>query len=219
MKAIKFLTGKTLLVLILILTTGAAVWAEPLTLEQCIQAALENNYIVRAARNSYSTSRGQVYNAWGDILPSVSVSASASRSWPGQFDINILQRRTDSYNGALNFSLPITSAGSETVRTTRLSVYLCPSATGGPAALVPRHVSQTRPGFVDADRSPRPVVPDPVRPIDRRGLPRSQCLPWQVADTVPWWRSAPPCSSRRGPTGRSSPGRSTAPTGSSRNAQ
>ncbi len=105
MKVLKILSGKIIPAVILMLVTGSAAWAEPLTLDQCIQTALENNYSIRAARNSYSTSRGQVFNAWGDILPSVSVSASASRSWPGQFDVNISKRRTDSYNGALNFSL------------------------------------------------------------------------------------------------------------------
>jgi prepilin-type N-terminal cleavage/methylation domain-containing protein/prepilin-type processing-associated H-X9-DG protein len=37
---------------------------------------------------------------------------------------------------SVNFSLPVTAADSVTARTARLSVYLCPSATGGPAALV-----------------------------------------------------------------------------------
>jgi prepilin-type N-terminal cleavage/methylation domain-containing protein/prepilin-type processing-associated H-X9-DG protein len=36
---------------------------------------------------------------------------------------------------AVNFSLQITAADSRTVRTAKLSSYLCPSATGGPAAL------------------------------------------------------------------------------------
>jgi outer membrane protein len=79
--------------------------AEVLTLDQCINIALENNYNIRAARNAYSSSRAQLYNAWGDILPSISVSANAGRNWPGQFDINTLTRRTDSYSGALSFNL------------------------------------------------------------------------------------------------------------------
>ncbi|MFO0890736.1 MAG: DUF1559 domain-containing protein [Isosphaeraceae bacterium] len=37
---------------------------------------------------------------------------------------------------AANFSLPIAATGSLTVRTGRLAVYLCPSASGGPEGLV-----------------------------------------------------------------------------------
>jgi outer membrane protein len=85
--------------------------ADTLTVDQCVNIALENNYTIRAAHNAYSSSRAQVYNAWGDILPSVSISASASRNWPGQFDVNTLTRRTDSYNGALNFSLSYSGLG------------------------------------------------------------------------------------------------------------
>jgi outer membrane protein len=88
--------------------------ADTLTLGQCINIALENNYGIRAARNAYSTTRAQVYNAWGDILPSVSVSANAGRNWPGQFDINTLTRRTDSYSGALSFNLSYSGLGAGT---------------------------------------------------------------------------------------------------------
>ena len=38
------------------------------------------------------------------------------------------------YN-SVNFSLPVTDAGSRTVRTTRLAAFLCPSNTGGSATL------------------------------------------------------------------------------------
>ncbi len=85
--------------------------AEVLTLEQCVKIALENNYSVRSSRYAYSTSQAQLYNAWGDIFPTISISASAAHNWPGQFDPNLLKTRTNSYGGALNFFVTYNGLG------------------------------------------------------------------------------------------------------------
>jgi len=95
--------AQMLLVVIVSLLTFAVAGAEVLTLDQCIDTALKNNYGVIAAANSYDAARGQVYTAWGDILPTISISAGANRNWPGFFDVYTFQRRTDSYSGALTF--------------------------------------------------------------------------------------------------------------------
>jgi outer membrane protein len=96
---------RILIIIVAVVAGFQAVSAEVLTLDQCINIALQKNYGIRAAHNAYSTTRAQVTNAWGDILPSISISASANRAWPGSFDINTLSRRTDSYGGSLNFSV------------------------------------------------------------------------------------------------------------------
>jgi outer membrane protein len=85
--------------------------AEVLNLNQCVDYALKNNFGVQAARNSYAGSRAATYTAWGAILPSISISASASRSWPGAFDVNISKRRTDSFGGALSFGVTYSGLG------------------------------------------------------------------------------------------------------------
>jgi len=90
--------------LILLLFSFITAGAEVLTLDQCIDTALKNNYGVIAARNTYDASRGQVFTAWGDILPTVSISAGANRNWPAYFDVYNNRFRTDSYAGSLNFS-------------------------------------------------------------------------------------------------------------------
>ena len=82
--------------------------AETYTLDQCIDIALKNNFGVIAAGNNYSSAKGYVYSAWGELLPSISISAGARRSWPiyTAFDPNSGQVITvrDRYIGSLNFS-------------------------------------------------------------------------------------------------------------------
>ena len=50
--------------------------------------------------------------------------------------------QTAAYNAA-NFSLPITVAASQTVRTVSLSVFLCPSSTGGSGPVILRDAAGT----------------------------------------------------------------------------
>jgi len=57
--------------------------ADVYSLEKCVETALKNNYGVIAAGNGYAAARGQVYTAWGQLLPSISFSTSASQSWSG----------------------------------------------------------------------------------------------------------------------------------------
>lgn len=101
---IKGLAGSVVLAVIAVILISGLARAEEYTLESCINIALQNNYGVISARNSYDAARGQIYTAWGDFLPTASISASANRNWPGFFDSYIQTYRTDSYSGSLNFS-------------------------------------------------------------------------------------------------------------------
>lgn len=64
-------------------TTAFAVSAraETYTLEKCIEIALKNNYEVILAKNSYEASRWDVYSAYGQLLPSISISTDRTESW------------------------------------------------------------------------------------------------------------------------------------------
>lgn len=97
--------------LIFVLFASGSVYAEVYTLDKCLETALRNNYGVIAARNSYDAARGEVYTGWGDLLPSISVSARANQSWSGfeRWDELSQQfisgaQRVYSYSGNLNFS-------------------------------------------------------------------------------------------------------------------
>ncbi len=86
-----------------------------------------------------------VYHGSHDVFPPgyISKTLTAQRNSPetgpgwgwGTMILNDLEQRP-LYN-AVNFSLPITDPGSSTVRTSALSVYLCPSSAGasGPVTL------------------------------------------------------------------------------------
>ncbi len=83
--------------------------AEVYTLDKCIETALRNNYSVIAAKNSYDAARGEVYTGWGDLLPSISVSARANQSWSAfslydPYAQKFVAGKVNSYSGNLNFS-------------------------------------------------------------------------------------------------------------------
>ncbi|MEE9552754.1 MAG: TolC family protein [candidate division Zixibacteria bacterium] len=82
--------------------------AETYSLDDCIETALKNNYGIVAAKNSYDAARGEVYTAWGGLLPTISISANGSRNWPifARFDESsgqIISGR-DRFSSSLNFS-------------------------------------------------------------------------------------------------------------------
>lgn len=85
--------------------------AEVYSLDKCIDTALKNNYSVVAAKNSYDAARGNVYTAWGEFLPTISISARAAQSWSlytyyeqGTNRLITGGGRSNSYAGSLNFS-------------------------------------------------------------------------------------------------------------------
>ncbi len=62
---------------VLVVSAGA----EPYTLEKCIDLALQNNFEIISAKNTYDAARWNVYTAYGQLLPSISVSADRTESW------------------------------------------------------------------------------------------------------------------------------------------
>jgi len=99
------------IILLLSATAYSQPEAETYTLDQCIDIALKNNFGVIAAEKQYSTARGNVYAAYGSLLPRVSISAGMSRTWSGflSLDPNTDQlvgsgETSYGYRGSLNFS-------------------------------------------------------------------------------------------------------------------
>ncbi|UCC78932.1 MAG: TolC family protein [Candidatus Zixiibacteriota bacterium] len=85
--------------------------AETYTLDQCIDIALKNNYGVIAAEKAYSTARGNVYAAYGSLLPNISISSGMSRTWSGSLTWDEISKQFVAggetrygYRGSLNFS-------------------------------------------------------------------------------------------------------------------
>jgi outer membrane protein len=65
----------------IILFASISARAETYTLDNCIDIALKNNYGVILAKNTYDAARWNVYSSYGQILPSLSISANHSESW------------------------------------------------------------------------------------------------------------------------------------------
>ena len=101
--------------LLIVIGEISALHAETYTLDQCIDIALENNYGVIAAEKSYNTAESNLYSAWGSLLPSISISAGANRSWPifTRFDESTGEIITgrNRYSGSLNFSNTFSGLG------------------------------------------------------------------------------------------------------------
>nr|MBN2277063.1 TolC family protein [candidate division Zixibacteria bacterium] len=71
---------KTLLVISIIMLISGSALAEILTLDDCIELALKKNQDVIRARNMVKSADGNVWNAFGSFLPSISASASAQQT-------------------------------------------------------------------------------------------------------------------------------------------
>ncbi len=95
--------GITFLFTILLVVPGTA---ETLTLDKCIETALQRNYGVISAQNTYDASKWDVYSAWGNMLPSMSISASRNRSWSEAIDLDAGATSTSyvGHSGSISFS-------------------------------------------------------------------------------------------------------------------
>jgi outer membrane protein TolC len=65
------------------MSSGAS--AEVYSLDKCIDIALEHNVSIVAARNNYEISKFTVYNSYGRLLPSVSISTSQTEYWEPRY--------------------------------------------------------------------------------------------------------------------------------------
>ena len=115
MRKIKKMPMKLLFVLVLAITSFGFASAEVLDLDKCIEIALQNNFGLLAAKNSYDIARVQTLAAYGNILPQASISASGRKSWPVQdyVDPNTGQITSSeySYSGSLNLSQSYSGLG------------------------------------------------------------------------------------------------------------
>ena len=109
MRIKKSVFGKVIYVSIFILVLIGTASADVLTLDQSIDLALKNNFGVIQARNSLSTSRGNVYSAWGNFLPSIDLSANRNQSWT-----NPASESSSIINGPDTISQLFTTGGKNT---------------------------------------------------------------------------------------------------------
>lgn len=100
----------------------AAASAETYTLDKCIETALQNNYYVIDAKNKYDASRWWERAAWGNILPSMSISASRSERWSQSVDpfSGAFSTYTEYYTGSMSFRQSFAGLGIGTIASIRL---------------------------------------------------------------------------------------------------
>jgi len=86
--------------------------AEKYTLEKCIETALQNNYGVIAAKNSYDATKWSLYSAYSQLLPSLSISTTRSESWsPAYLYIEGVGGGNVNYSGSLRFGQSYSGLG------------------------------------------------------------------------------------------------------------
>ena len=102
--------GLTTLTLILMTVAGTA---ETYTLEKSIETALERNYSIIASQDTYDASKWDMYSAWGNILPSLSLSIDRSESWSSRaFDTTAANpHKSYGYSGGLSLSRSFSGLG------------------------------------------------------------------------------------------------------------
>lgn len=66
-----------------IMSSGA--FAEVYSVDKCIEIALQHNASIVAAKNSYEVSKFSVYNSYGRLLPSVSISTGQTEYWEPRY--------------------------------------------------------------------------------------------------------------------------------------
>jgi outer membrane protein len=84
-------------VVVLLLSTAALVNAEIYSLDKCIEIAVQRNASIVAAKNNFEASKFYVYNSYGRLLPSVSITTSQSEYWEPQYG------KSQSASGGITF--------------------------------------------------------------------------------------------------------------------
>lgn len=64
---------------------NSGVFAEVYSLDKCIDIALQHNVSIVTAKNSYEISKFSVYNSYGRLLPSVSISTGQTEYWEPRY--------------------------------------------------------------------------------------------------------------------------------------
>jgi len=86
------------------------------TLQECIKTALERNYQVRSAYNSLAAARGEMWQAWGALLPRVESNLDYYETWAGVPRINPYtglpySKKATYYSANLSFNQVIFNGG------------------------------------------------------------------------------------------------------------
>lgn len=114
---------KVALVIVLTLVTAAltashaAAQTPGLTVQQCIDIALERNIGVITAKNNFGRARWDLWDAWGDALPNVSASArygynkSFGKQYQPDLGIEVEVPGTKSYSTGLSISMTLFDGG------------------------------------------------------------------------------------------------------------
>jgi outer membrane protein len=109
-----------------IMLTGVS-RAQIMSLDDCIDNALKNNYSVLATSNAMNSAKGEVYSAYGQILPSINASAGRSKSWQGYVDYDSLGNAVggsvtgNSYSGSITAAQTYPGLGIGTYGNIKLS--------------------------------------------------------------------------------------------------
>jgi outer membrane protein len=86
------------------------------TLQECIRTALERNYQVRSAYNSLAAVRGEMWGAWGALLPRIESNLDYYETWAGVPRINAItglpySKKSTYYGANLSFNQVLFNGG------------------------------------------------------------------------------------------------------------
>jgi outer membrane protein len=127
MRKISAFYGKISVVTILfVISLAAASLAQVMSLDDCIDTAVKNNYSVLATQNAMKSSQGDVYAAWGQVLPSINATSGRSKNWKGFTGIDtltgsIISGTSNSYSGSISASQTYQGLGLGTYGKIKLS--------------------------------------------------------------------------------------------------
>jgi outer membrane protein len=93
----KILKSLGIVCIVLVLANATLINAEVYTIDKCIDIALQHNSSIVAAKNGFEASKFAVYNSYGRLLPSVSITTSQSESWEPHYG------KSQSASGGISF--------------------------------------------------------------------------------------------------------------------
>jgi outer membrane protein len=103
-------------------TTNAAAGQNEFSLKQCIDLALQKNVGVISAQNNYRSAKYDLWNAWGDALPTASVSAGYGfgkdlrPTYVQQLNTYYQDPGSKSYSTGINLSMTLFDGGATWLR-------------------------------------------------------------------------------------------------------
>ncbi len=110
----RLIRGLLLSLILICLVQAGTLNAEVLTLEDCINMALESHPDVVRADGNFKTASADLWNAAGQFLPSVNASASVSENWGNRLDENsglVYDTWQKSYSAGIGASMTVFDGG------------------------------------------------------------------------------------------------------------